>query len=826
MPDPLPLRLLDAFARDARYALRRLARDWRFTAGAVLILALGIGANTAVFSILNTSLFEPHPFLDSARLVNIYQNDARTGEPEAVSYPAFLGLQRESSVFSIAGAARIDGGRYQTIDDDGKPGPLRSTLVEFATANYLELLGLRPVLGRWFTPAEEARRDPVAVLGYETWRREFAADPRVLGRTLIAGGTPVQIIGVGPAVLNSTQSNLVLTAWWLPVTHLRPVTGRNPLELRDELLLQVRARLSPGVTLAQAQAALDVAARRFAADYPDTDPRRGITVLASDDVHVHPREKLLKPVAAVLLSVVGLVLAIACSNLATLLLVRSSARAAEISIRLALGATRAQLLRHLLIESLVLSLCGAAAGVALAHWGLRYLATIDLPAVLEMHLDYRVLGFAIAIATLSGLGFGLTPALQATRVDVAGALRDERGSTRGALSLVRGWFNLKNGLVAGQVAASFLLLTAAVVAFNIVSATRHQSVGYRPDGLAIVQTDPDYAGFDAPRAAAVLEELRRHAASLPGVESAIATSGLPIDGEFERDFLPEGSTSAQPFRCEGRWAGPGYFHTTRIPLLFGRVFDSRDTPASLPVAVVSEAFAQRYFHAANAVGRRLRLVEENNRLVEIIGVVGNARSIDMVSDEPKKSFYLAESQAGITPTTLVARTAGDEAALAGLLQSEVRRLHPELPVTGALTMRQRQDRELALFRVALGTLSSLGALGLLLAAVGLYAVVSYAVAQRSAEIGIRIALGARAFNVIWLVVRDVSILVLAGIAVGAAVSALGLTLLESSVAQILGVSPWAVLPVAIFILASGAAAAFAPARRATLTDPIAAIRHQ
>ena len=830
--DALAWRMLDALRRDAKHALRRLVKDWPFSTGAIAILALGIGANTAVFSMLNNSLFQPHPFAAGERLVNLYQNDAKTGQPEGVSYPAFLDLQQETAVFTGVAAAQIDGGRYQTVDAQGGRGAIRSGFVEHASANYLDVLGLRPSLGRWFSAEEERRAEPVAVLGWTVWQRDFGADPNVLGRTIIAGGAPVQVIGVGPAALNSSQSNFILTAYWLPVTRLEPrrppTSGAAPglLERRESLFLQVRARLRDGVTVEQAQAAMNVIASRLAAGHPDTGPQRGITVLASGDVKVHPREKLLTPVAAVVFSVVGLVLAIACSNLATLLLVRGSARSTEISIRLALGATRWQLMRHLLMESLVLSLAGAAAGVALAHWGLRYLAAIDLPLALSLQLDYRVLGFAIAVATLCGLGFGLTPALHSTRVDVAGALRDEKGSSKSSLSLVRGWFTLKNALVTGQVAASFLLLVGAVNAISVLTATQERSVGYRPEGLAIVEVDPRYAGYDLPRAQAVLQELRRQVAALPGVESAIVTSGLPVDGQFEKEFRPEGAKDEESFEVEGRWAGPGYFQTIGIPVLFGRVFDQRDSPRSPQVIVVNEAFARRFFGTPNAVGKRLRLVDEKSRPVEIVGVVGNSRSIDMVGDAPKTSLFIPEAQAGVVPTTIVARTARHEAALVGLIQQEVRRLHPELPVTMALTMKQRQDMELMLFRAAVAALGTLGGLGLLLAGVGLYAVVAYAVAQRSNELGIRIALGARAGNVIWLVVRDVTALVVAGIAIGSVLSSVGLTVLESSVTQIAGVSPWAVAPVALIILACGAAAAYVPARRAVLTDPIAAIRHQ
>jgi putative ABC transport system permease protein len=301
--DAFGWRMLDTLRRDGKHAVRRLGKDWQFSAGAIGILALGIGANPAVFSTLNNTLFQPHPFTDSERLVNLYQNDAKSGEPEGVSYPAFLDLQKETAVFEGVGAANLTEGRYQTVDAQGRPGSIRGGLFEYASANYLDVLGMRPSLGRWFTAGEERRAEPVAVLGWTAWTRHFGADPNVLGQTLIVGGTPVQVIGVGPMALHSSPSNALVASLWMPIgrTDLQPSSGvgASPglLEKRESLFLQVRARLLGGVTIQQAQAAMNVTARRLAADNPDTDPKRGITVLATDDVHVHPREKRLKPVA-------------------------------------------------------------------------------------------------------------------------------------------------------------------------------------------------------------------------------------------------------------------------------------------------------------------------------------------------------------------------------------------------------------------------------------------------------------------------------------------------------------------------------------------------
>jgi predicted permease len=782
-----------------RYALRRLLKDWPFSLGAITILALGIGANTAVFSIMNNTLFKPRPFADPSRLVNIYQNDAKEGEPEGVSYPAFQELQNEAAFAGVA-ASHLAEGRYQMVDEQGRPGSAKGVLIEYASANNLEVLGLRPSVGRWYTTEEEHSGAPVAVLSWSTWTRDFGSDPEILGRKVVVKGRGMEIVGVGPVTLNSSQSDALITSLWMPLVRS---------EKRGELSLQVRARLREGVTIERAQAAMNVATARLAGD---ADPKRGITVLAANDVHIHPREGRLRPVGAFVFAVVGLVLAIACSNLATLLLVRGSARAAEISIRLSLGATRGQLVRLLLTESLLLAAAGAVAGVAIAHAALRYLATTELPVAVSMELDHRVLGFAIAIASCCGIGFGLSPALQVTR--------EVRRFSGGSLSLSRGLFTMKNGLVTAQVAASFLLLAGAALALGILTATQERSVGYRPEGLAIIETDPRYAGYDTARAAALLANIKRRLASLPGVESVTETVGLPGEGQFEKEFDFDGARKGESFRAEGRWAGPGYFQTLAIPVLFGRVFDERDTPETQPAIVVSEALARRFFGQPNATGQVLRF---DGAAFMVIGVVGNTRSIDMVMDKPKRSFYRSAAQAGTMQGTIVARVSRNESEMLRALQQEVRSMHPELPIMNAMTMTQRQAIELMPFRIALLSLGVLGGLGLLLAAVGLYAVIAYSVTQRSNELGIRIALGARPGDLTWLVAGDVTLLVAVGLAIGAALAWAGIMALESSV---IGVNAWALVRAVSVILGCGAAAAYIPTRRAVRTDPIAAIRRQ
>src|SRR6185369_693483 len=480
---------------DARYACRRLVRDWRFTVAAVLILGLAIGADTAIFSVVNAVLFRDEAMADVSRLVNIYQND-RAGKPLAVtSYATYMEMADNTSVFSATMAASIPN-PVRFLHD----GAVRNAAVEFASANYLDVLGLRPSLGRWFDKAEDRRGAAlVAVLGHRTWTRVFRADPSVVGRVIRIEGVPVTIVGVGPVNHRGTIDVGVGTDFWLPVNALPAIIAipslRDASTIHAPLL--VKARLREGVSMAQARAAMDVLARRLAAEHPEEFRNTGefaigagITVVPSKDVRIHPQaDAPITALASLVLVVVGLVLAIACSNMATLLLVRGASRVKEISVRLAMGATRRQLVRHLLIESVLLSLAGGIAGCILAWWGLRALQSMDLPITVDLTLDYRVLAFAVALSLLTGVAFGLAPALKATRVDLVTALRDE-----GLPPIDRRRLTLKNALIVFQVAVSVLLLGGTSIFLQQAAAARALRVGFAVDGVAMLETDVRFAG--------------------------------------------------------------------------------------------------------------------------------------------------------------------------------------------------------------------------------------------------------------------------------------------------------------------------------------------
>jgi len=753
---------------DVRYAVRRLTRDWLFTIPALLVLALGIGANTAMFTVVNRALFRPLQFSDADHLVNVYQNQGRAAEPTGSSYPAYRDMTRYTDVFSAVTAFTWPlPVRYQ--DDEGiGPGT-----VEYTTPNYASVHGLGPALGRWFTAQEDRPGvDVVAVLNYRTWTKGFGGDPSVLGRTIRIAGVPVTVVGIGPEGYSSSLHSGLVTDFWLPVSAAATVTGsQGMLEQRASNEFMVRARLRDGVSLTQAQAAMAALGANLAREYPREDPGRGISVLPADEVLVHPQlDVMVDAGASFLMIVVAMLLAIVCTNLATWLLVRGLARGKEVSVRLAVGASRAQVVRHLVVESTLLAGLGGAAGYLLAEWTMGFVATLDLPVDVGEGLDYRVLGFTVALSLITGVAFGLAPALSATRGKLAGALRGdgEIGSRRGRR------FGLKHALVASQVVLSCVFLGVEGVYVRALRATQDVELGFDVERLAFVETDAAFAGYTPDEITALTERLRVRVATLPGVESAALTVDPPpgadgggavtIDG-----YEPiEGESTYLPWI----WAGPEYFDAMGIPLLRGRGFSEADRLDAPRVALVNESLARRYFGTSDPVGRRLRVSEGSGSVegsvalteLEVIGVVPDVRT--SLQDPPGPLIYRSYRQGSVPPSTVLVRTAGNPANLVLPLQQAVRELDASVPVIRAATLRQRVDDELGVGRTVVAVLGALGVLGLGLASLGLFAVVSFAVSRRSREIGIRTALGARRSGVIWTLSKDT-----AGLMAGAVVSA-------------------------------------------------------
>jgi predicted permease len=830
----------DALVRDTRHGLRRLVRDWRFTTAAVLILGIAIGANAAIFSVVNAVLFRKEAFADPDRLVNIYQNDP-AGKPMIVtSYSAYMEMADYKDIFVSTMASTIPNPVRYLHD-----GAVKSAVAEFATASYLDVLGLQPSRGRWFDATEERAGAPiVAVLGHQAWTRLFRSDPSVLGRVIRMEGVAVTIIGIGPATHRGTLEVGLGTDFWLPITAVPAILTNMGMRNAPTIFapLLVKARLREGVTVPQAKAAMDVLGRRLAAENPEQFRNRGefaigpgITVIPSADVRIHPQADVpFMALASLVLVIVGLVLAIACSNLATLLLVRGAARAKEVSVRLAMGATRRQLVRHLLTESLLLSLAGGIAGCLLAWWAMRALQAIELPFRVDLSLDYRVLAFAIALSLVTGVAFGLAPAFKATKIDLLPTLRDE-----GLQPIDHRRLTLKNALIVVQVAVSVLLLGGTSIFLQAVSATKALRVGFAVDGVAMLETDLRFAGYSESAAKTAFDDLLRRIEMIPGVESAGMLRGLPMASNAT-PIVVDGAADQKGSEASMLEAGPGFFDTLRIPLLYGRVIDARDRADTPRVAVVTEAMARKYFGAVNAVGRRFRLQIDPNSWTEVIGVVrdtGTGNFDNDILDPIAPPFYRSYTQSGAQPTTVIARTSRDAASLVAAMQRDLRAVDVTLPVITAKTMAQALAESQAAPAVAATCLAILAGLGLVLASIGLYAVVAFAVARRSREIGIRMALGARSRQVVTSIARGVAALIGVGTGIGLFfVVLLMLALRASTGSADIGIGNLSVYrpsidPVALLAIAAvtalvGVAAAFVPARRATRLHPLAALRHE
>jgi predicted permease len=823
---------VDHLARDTRHAARRLMRDWRFTAAAVLILGLGMGVNTALFSLVNAVLLRQNPVADTERVVDIYQN-FRGGGAGANTYPVFLDISAHADVFASTTATYVP--RAATFRQGSA---IRQGMVEHVSASYLQVLGLRPALGRWFTQAEDARNaPPVAVVGHRAWTTRFASDPAIVGRILHIDGVPVTIVGVAPAGHAATLNMGVHSDFWLPIGVLPAFLGSDrAFERRlDEPPFFIKARLQPGVTVARAQAAMSTLGARLAREFPKEDPGAGISVYVSSDVRIHPQlDAVIAAFATGLFLVVGLVLAIACSNLATLLLVRGAARLKEVSVRLAVGASRAQLVRHLLTESVLLALAGGAAGCVLAWWTTQWLMSLDLPVDVEVGLDLRVFAFAFVLSLITGVVFGLAPALTSTRIELWQTLRGEGGIP----SPGRRRFTLKNMLVVFQVAVSVFLLSVTGMGLQMMAAARAIRTGFAVDGVAMLQTDTRYAS-NAAEAPRLFEELRRRVAAIPGVEAAVLTRGLPMRSDGTAIVIEGAGTGEQIASAGSVWTGPGFFETMRIPILYGRPLDDRDRAGAPRAAVVSESMARRYFGGVNAVGRRFRPDMRQDGWMQIVGVARDTARADL-NDElvnPRRdTFYRPIEQWGLMPNVVVARSTLGSAPLVRSMQAELGRVDEALPVLAATTMRQFLDDSLVVARGSTMFFAAIGMLGLCLAGIGLYAVIAFAVTRRAREIGIRMALGADSRQVVSSVALEVGTLVAVGTAVGLAFSLIGILALRvggtnavTGVASISffqpSVDPVAMVVIAVFTAMVGLAAAFVPARRASRMDPLIALRH-
>ena len=822
---------------DLRFALRLLGRAPGFVASAALVLGLGVGASAAVFTLASGILLRPLPVAEPERLVWLTEHGV--SGPRNLSYPHALEY-RDGAAAALAGIAGYGTVRL-ALAGDGEPERVEG---QIATAGYFDLLGVRPLHGRGFLPEEEGPGERlVAVVGHDLWHRRFGADPALVGREVVLDSRPFTVVGIAPPGFVGLEAGQPAEVWVPMAAHrvVLPWSG-DPLAEREASWLRTVARLRDGVSVDQATAAAAVVARADAHGSHDPRGRQAreerspvVTPLTGP---LHPGDRAdVVPALVLLLGVTGLVVLIACANVANLLLGRAAARRREIGIRLSLGATRWRLVRQLLTESLLLGLAGGCVGLVLAAWTTdALLAFAELPvAVRELAvLDGRVLAFTLVVAVGTGLLFGLTPALHAVRPGPA--LRDEalalggyRRGGRGGRWRVRrvSRSRLQGLLVAGQVALSLVLVVCSGLLGKSLLLAAGASPGFDVAHQLSLSFDLTTQGY-APEAAAGFErELLARAAAVPGVRSAALASIVPRSGLMigSEAFLPGQAAGDEPRRVYLDAVTPGYFATLDLPLLAGRDIGLGDVPGAPAVAIVNETAAKRFWPGRSPLGQRLSLDGPEGDLVEVVGV---ARDVvyDSLSDPPRPFLYLSHWQHPdlLAESTLLVRAAGDPAPLARPLTAEIRAMDAALPVFEVRTLREIGRLRLAKERAVATLLGTSGALALLLAAMGLYGVIAYTVAMRTREIGVRMALGAAPRQVLGQLVGEGLRLALIGVAAGL-VLALGAARLIAGMLYGVGPADAATFGgVALLLTAVAAAASWLPARRAARVDPVVTLR--
>ncbi len=816
---------MDILTQDLKYAVRRLFASPGFTAVAVLSLALGIGANTALFTLVNTLLLKGAGVEDPATLVEVYTSEEDGYPYSTASYPDYYDLRDESGeVFQAVAAYAVT--FAQTEVDGGEP---MMTLGEVVTGNYFEMLGIRPVIGRTFSPDEDRTPDthPVVVIGYDFWQRAFAGDPDVVGKTLRILRRPYTVIGVAPEGFGGMWPG-IMPEIYVPAMmadHVSRTFGGTRLERRGSRSLFMKARLRAGVTPEQAAEWVATFSRGLAETYPDTNDRRIMTALSSEDVSLHPFvDKALVPIAGLLFAVVGLVLLIACTNLASFLLARGEDRKKEIAVRLALGARRSTLIRQLMTETVLLSLMGAAAGLLLARWTLALVLSfqppIPLPLNLDLSLDQSVFLFTLGIAVAVGVLFGLIPALQSTKPDVAPTLRDESG---GATGNKRRW-SLRNGLVIAQVSLSFVLLIGAGLFVRSLQKAQAIDPGFDTSEAAMVWPNLEMSLIGPEEGPAVWRDLMDRARSIPGVEEVTAFDRAPLGfGVQTSDILPEGTIppdGLETFEIDFAEVDLNYFDVLEVPLVQGRGFLATDTEDSEPVAIVSEAMVREFWPGENGLGKTLQRRGEQYR---VVGIARDAK-VRTLGEEPRPYVYFHDLQHYNPIMYIMVRGSLPEAQLLGQLQSTMREARSDLVMMDATTMTQHLGLPLYAPRMAAMLLAVFGGLALVLSGVGLYGVVSYAVSRRTREVGIRMSLGADAKQVVRMVVGSGMRLVIIGGILGMGLSATVTWLLSRFLYGVSTVDLATFVAIPVLLTLVAAMAAFVPARRASRVNPVEALR--
>lgn len=814
---------MDELRQDLRYAIRQLLQNKTFTLAAVACIALGIGANAATFSIADALLFKTAEVDDPDRLVRLYVNWSSGLKHASFSYPDYVDL-REQATDIFEGLVATSVGPFHLSTGEGTAVVWGSIV----SGNYFSELGIRLARGRGFTPEES--RTPgthaVAVLSYGLWQSRFAGSPEIVGRQIALNGHAFTVVGVAGEAFRGTDMGIAAQIWAPMMMQAQLAPGENLLELRGQHWIgPVIGRMKPGVTIRQAEAAANALMTHLAEVYPDSNTGKSVEVFPEASSGLHPMLRgAFVGFMSMMFVVVGFILLLACANVAGLLLARFAARYKEIGVRLALGAGRWRLMRQLLTESLLLATLAGVSGLALGVGLLRLVSFFrpptEFPLDLGASMDARMISFAFLAAALTTVLFGLAPAVASARQDLVGSLKEGSRGSGGRTS------RLRQALVVGQVALSLVLLLGAGMAVRSLNNARQVDLGFETDGQLVAIMDLGLQGYEEAEARQFRTALKQRVESWPGVEAVGFAEVLPLHFASQQNgALPEGFEVAEGDdspSIDYNVVDEGYFEAMGISILRGRGFTETDAAEARPVLMVNEAFARKFWPGQDPIGKTVRTLGAE-RLV--VGLVGTGKYFS-IGEEPKPYMYYSSHQLYRGTAVLHVRTTPDPATYFDTLRAEVRRLDPTLPVSELKTMRSSLDLALLPARLAAGVVTAFAALALLLAAVGLYGVIAYSVSQARREIGIRMALGARTWDVARLVLGRGARLTLLGMGCGLAA---GVALARLMTTLLYGVSAADPLPyvAATLALATVAlAATWLPARRAARLSPVNALREE
>ena len=807
--------------QDLAYTFRRLSRSPGSAIAVIVSIGLGIACNATIFSMVSRFVLRPAPVGDPTSLLTLHT--LHDGDQCCNSFPEPVYQDVRDQAKSFSGVAAYNELVPASIGAKGEPERVWG---QAASANFFDVLQIPMTLGRGFTKEEEQQQ--VVVLSHRLWQRHFASDPAIAGKVVVLSGHPYTVVGVAPAGFRGVDM-ILDSQFWVPLGHITDlVTNLQDRHSRNMHWLRLIARLKPGVSRTQAGAELGTLAQRLAIAYPATD--KGNKFLFEQAGSLPPREKpTFLLFLAALLFVVLLVLCIACANVANLLLAQTAGRQREMAVRVAVGATRIRILRQMILESMLLSLAGGVLGVLLSLWATQALSAFRIPAPIPLDLtltvDWRVLAYTFALSVGAGLLFGIAPAWAASRPKLTNALKGEDPLARPGRRLT-----LRNLLIVGQVAMCVILLTATGLFLRSLQQAATIDIGFRANGIVSLSVDPRINGYSAERTVQLLADIRRRVAVLPGVISVVTTDSIPLNGgNRSDDFHAQSSAaSSEPDPIvELYMVTPGYFEAMGIPRLAGRDFSNETVTSGPKAAVIDEAFAQRIFGSENPIGQS---VLGGGVTYQVIGVVGNIKSRTLGEETRPVLFRALDQTVAYDPAfmgySVLVRSAGNPTEIVAAVRSQIHSLDPGLAVYNIQSMQEHLRDAFVLPRVAATLFGVFGAIGLILAAVGLYGVMSYSVSRRTREIGIRMALGAQVGQVQQLIVREGMVPAAIAIAVGMPAAYALSRLFTSVLYGIHNDDPATYAAVPVFLAVVALFACWLPARRASRVDPQVVLRSE